>query len=227
MEIANLRSEAPGLAQDSHELLKKISDIEAKVAGLENTIQGQTLSVAEAKEIEINISVKENERSHLEAETDKIDRLYLAGLSESKTISRELDVRWNEILAILERQLDIDIKLDKDFSEIMGFDARTSAWENQIGKNNPDKCKSMKNLISDLNQRTFEIHRSKGTLGYEIKQLADQRLDLAKKKSGQEVLLVKFEKTKNIAGLQDLGTTDEFQKMTDALQSQLETNKNS
>jgi predicted nucleic acid-binding Zn-ribbon protein len=226
MEIANLRSEAPGLAQDSHELLKKISDLEAKAAGLENTIQGQTVSVAEGKEIEINISVKENERSHLEAETDKIDRLYLASFTESKTISSELDVRWNEILAILERQLDIDIKLDKNFSEIMGFDARTSAWENQIGYV-PDKCKAMKNLISDFNQRTFDIQRSKGTLGYEIKQLADQRSDLAKKKSGQEALLAKFEKTKNLAGVQDLGTTDEFQKRTDALQSQLETNKNS
>jgi predicted nucleic acid-binding Zn-ribbon protein len=226
MEIANLRSEAPGLAQDSHELLKKISDLEAKAAGLENTIQGQTVSVAEGKEIEINISVKENERSHLEAETDKIDRLYLASFTESKTISSELDVRWNEILAILERQLDIDIKLDKNFSEIMGFDARTSAWENQIGYV-PDKCKAMKNLISDFNQRTFDIQRSKGTLGYEIKQLADQRSDLAKKKSGQEALLAKFEKTKNLAGVQDLGTTDEFQKRTDALQSQLDSNKNS
>jgi predicted nucleic acid-binding Zn-ribbon protein len=227
MEIANLKSEAPGLAQDSHELIKKISDLEAKAAGLENTIQGQTVSVAEGKEIEINISVKENEKSHLEAETDKVDRLYLASLSESKTISSELDVRWNEILAILERQLAIDIKLDKNFSEIMGFDARTSAWENQISKNVPDKCKAMKNLISNLNQRTFDIQRSKGTLGYEIKQLADQRSDLAKKKSGQEALLAKFEKTKNLAGLQVLGTTDEFQKRTDALQSQLETNKNS
>ena len=227
MEIANLKSEAPGLVQNSHELLKKITDLEAKAASIENTIQGQTVSVAEGKEIEINISIKEIETSHLEAETKKIDRLYLTNLSESKTISSELDVRWNEILAILERQLDIDIKLDKTFSEILGFDAQTSTWENHIGRNVPDKCKPMKNLISDLNQRTFDIHRSKGTLGYEIKQLADQRSDLTKKNSGQEALLAKFEKTKNLAGLQDLGTTGEFQKRTDALQSQLETNKNS
>jgi hypothetical protein len=103
MEIANLKSEAPGLAQDSNELLKKISGLEAKAAGLENTIQGQTVSVTEGKEIEINISIKENERSHLEAETNKIDRVYLGSVSESKTISSELDVRWNEILGILER----------------------------------------------------------------------------------------------------------------------------